>query len=322
MTWHGKKRAAAAGLGDRGELLRCAWSAATGEAFADELIRLVEGTGRHVLQVGRHRPVRLRRSRPRPRRRRKRRRRSAPTRTRSNRAAHGPHRRPPVRGVPGGHRGLRHHRRRPVRRPGVPRGRQVFPDQQRPVLRELQHPQVRRPGVEQFSSIPARPAPGSAATPLAFDKWIPSVLFLTHYLPDDPADKQLINIASLILGQNGIWGDLLDGLAGGGRALRPPARPLQAGARRHHGEPPRCGSAPVGGEPGDAREDRRRDRPRGVVAFASAPGTYRYVTTKPVAPKFQATPGATVEIDAAGRADVEFAFDKPGAKIVFFGVKP
>ena len=55
--------------------------------------------------------------------------------------------------------------------------------------------------------------PGPARTwicrsPLTYDKWIPSVLFLTHYLPDDPESSQLINVGSLILGQNGIWGDL------------------------------------------------------------------------------------------------------------------
>ena len=47
-----------------------------------------------------------------------------------------------------------------------------------------------------------------ARTPLTFDKWIPSVLFLTHYFPDDPQQWQEVDIASLILGQNGIWGDL------------------------------------------------------------------------------------------------------------------
>lgn len=46
-------------------------------------------------------------------------------------------------------------------------------------------------------------------TPLAYDKWIPSILFLTHYLPDGPEDSHLINAASLMLGQNGVWGDLL-----------------------------------------------------------------------------------------------------------------
>jgi len=43
---------------------------------------------------------------------------------------------------------------------------------------------------------------------LTYDKWIPSILMLTHYLPDDPVSSQLINLASLILGQNGFWGDL------------------------------------------------------------------------------------------------------------------
>ncbi len=43
---------------------------------------------------------------------------------------------------------------------------------------------------------------------LTYDKWIPSILMLTHYLPDDPISSQLVNLASLILGQNGFWGDL------------------------------------------------------------------------------------------------------------------
>ena len=49
-----------------------------------------------------------------------------------------------------------------------------------------------------------------ARSPLTFDKWIPSTLFLTHYFPDDPQQWQQVDVASLILGQNGIWGDLLN----------------------------------------------------------------------------------------------------------------
>ncbi len=50
--------------------------------------------------------------------------------------------------------------------------------------------------------------PGQARTwiarsPLGFDKWIPSTLFLTHYFPDDPRNLQELNIASMILGQ--VW---------------------------------------------------------------------------------------------------------------------
>jgi hypothetical protein len=39
---------------------------------------------------------------------------------------------------------------------------------------------------------------------------IPSTLFLTHYFPDAPQQWQEVAVASLILGQNGIWGDLLN----------------------------------------------------------------------------------------------------------------
>ncbi len=43
----------------------------------------------------------------------------------------------------------------------------------------------------------------------SLDKWIPSTLLLTHYMPDAPAHSQIDSIASLMLGHNGIWGDLV-----------------------------------------------------------------------------------------------------------------
>ena len=44
---------------------------------------------------------------------------------------------------------------------------------------------------------------------LKFDSFVPSVLFMTHYLPDPPQSSQHNSLASLMLGGNGIWGDLL-----------------------------------------------------------------------------------------------------------------
>lgn len=44
---------------------------------------------------------------------------------------------------------------------------------------------------------------------LRFDQLIPSILFLTHFLPDPPRESQVTSLASLMLGSNGIWGDLL-----------------------------------------------------------------------------------------------------------------
>ena len=46
-----------------------------------------------------------------------------------------------------------------------------------------------------------------------YDGVIPSILFLTHYLPDPPAMSQRNSLAALVLGGNGIWGDL-PGLSG------------------------------------------------------------------------------------------------------------
>jgi len=43
---------------------------------------------------------------------------------------------------------------------------------------------------------------------LAYDEIIPSVLFLTHFLPDGPSWARRNSLTSLCLGGNGIWGDL------------------------------------------------------------------------------------------------------------------
>ncbi len=43
---------------------------------------------------------------------------------------------------------------------------------------------------------------------IKYDSFIPSILFLTHFLPDGPAKAQRNALASLVLGGNGIWGDL------------------------------------------------------------------------------------------------------------------
>ena len=43
---------------------------------------------------------------------------------------------------------------------------------------------------------------------LAYDRVIPSILFLTHFIPDGPSWARQHALASLCLGGNGIWGDL------------------------------------------------------------------------------------------------------------------
>jgi alpha-galactosidase len=152
-----------------------------------------------------------------------------------------------------------------------------------------------------------------------YDKWVPSTLFLAHYFPDDPEDSQLVNVASLILGHDGIWGDLLSvspaGVLriGGILARWQEVRDSMAAA-----SPLRVGS--VGGS-GEVHEKIEHETGRGaIVVFSTARGRQRYVSEHPVAHEHWATPGTSVSFDARGRAVVDAAFEKPGAAIVFFGV--
>jgi alpha-galactosidase len=153
-----------------------------------------------------------------------------------------------------------------------------------------------------------------------YDKWIPSELFLTHYFPDDPEDSQLVNVASLILGHDGIWGDLLsvfpEGVARIGRILGLWRQVRDAMAVA---SPVRTG--PVGGS-GEVHEKIEHETGRGaIVLFSTAAGRQRYVSEHPVVEPFWATPGTSVTLDASGHAIVDAAFAKPGAAIVFFGAR-
>ena len=177
------------------------------------------------------------------------------------------------------------------------------------------------PGGGMGSNVFVFPGPARARLcrkPLAYDRWIPSVLFLTHYLPDDPESSQLVNIASMILGQNGLWGDLPRVSAGGvslyGRLLGyyKQVRDEVTGAF-----PLRSGE--VGGNP--EIHEKLGNNGRGVVcAFTDNPGQYRYVTAQPVQGEFK-TSEASVRITLLEdhRAEILFHFKHGGAQIVFFG---
>ena len=55
---------------------------------------------------------------------------------------------------------------------------------------------------------------------LSYDKWLPSTLLLTYYQTDGSRNSQLINLASLILGQNGVWGNIAENSAGDVQFIR------------------------------------------------------------------------------------------------------
>ncbi|BDI27962.1 hypothetical protein CCAX7_000130 [Capsulimonas corticalis] len=166
-------------------------------------------------------------------------------------------------------------------------------------------------------------------TPLTYDKWIPSVLFLTHYLPDDIYEKygwrgsktvtsdvnQWISLASLVLGHNGIWGDLLSisqaGVARFGEAL--------AVYKQIRDD---ITAAPLirTGLPGGSPEIYEKIAPNGqgvVSIFASTAGVYHYITRAIAAPGSWSNDGVAVRMDAEGHAVITATFTEEGAKLVF-----
>ena len=156
--------------------------------------------------------------------------------------------------------------------------------------------------------------------PLLFDRWIPSVLFLTHYRPDEPEASQWVNIGSLVLGQNGIWGDLTslseESVARLGAWLgvyKQVRDDITRSSLIREGTP--------GGSP-EIYEKIDEGTGRGVVvAFASTPGRFEYITRHAVSGENVATPGVTVERDARGRGHLRFDFDRAGARFAFFGAR-
>ncbi len=110
---------------------------------------------------------------------------------------------------------------------------------------------------------------------LSYDKWIPSVLFMCHYLPDDPAESQRIGLASLILGQNGVWGDL-PAISKGGVDL---FHEVLSAYKRVRDDITAADPYVVGrpGETFEVHEKIHASNGQGVVClFAAVPGTYRY----------------------------------------------
>ena len=132
------------------------------------------------------------------------------------------------------------------------------------------------------------------------------------------APSQELNIASLVLGQNGIWGDLPrlsdDGIARFGGALAAYKR-----VRDDVTAATLIRSGTVSGGP-EIYEKINPETGRGVVSvFAGAMGTYAYVTRSRVSAEFWAMPGVAVTPLPGGEARVDVTFEEPGGKCIFFG---
>ncbi len=129
----------------------------------------------------------------------------------------------------------------------------------------------------------------------------------------------MVNLASLVLGGNGIWGDLpavsIEGVERIGRFNR---------LYRQVRDDVAAASPLRSGEVGGAPEIHEKLTPAGrgaVVAFATAPGRYSWVTAGRPVQRFWASEGASVRFDARGRAVIDMDFSRQGAHVVFFGAQ-
>jgi alpha-galactosidase len=154
---------------------------------------------------------------------------------------------------------------------------------------------------------------------LSYDKWVPSTLLLTFYQTDGSRNSQLINLASLILGQNGVWGNILDNSPEDVQFIH------EILEKYKQVRDDVTLSDPVReGEPGNSAEVVEKINLRngkGEVVLFSNGGHSRYITAHRVDSRFWGTDGVQVHLDKAGRAVIDADFDGSSAKIVFFGVK-
>ena len=166
--------------------------------------------------------------------------------------------------------------------------------------------------------------PGAARTwicrkPMNYDEWIPSNLFLTHYYPDDPMSSQLVNMASLALGQNGIWGSLSTVSDAGVEWISQfLSRYKQVRQDVMVSYPITRGAVSSSYE---THEKINEENGKGVaVLFSTTPGRTVYVTEHTPAQEIWATDGTKVSFDPRGHAIIESKMES-GTAIVLFGVK-
>lgn len=153
---------------------------------------------------------------------------------------------------------------------------------------------------------------------LTYDKWLPSTLLLTYYQVDGSRNSQLINLASLILGQNGVWGNILDNSAEDVQFIHDILE------RYKQVRDDVTASDPVReGQPGNSSEVVEKINSgsgKGEAVLFSNGGHMRYITEHRVDPRIWSTQGVAVHLDKAGRAVIDADFDGSSARIVFFGV--
>ncbi len=151
-----------------------------------------------------------------------------------------------------------------------------------------------------------------------YDSILPSILFLTHYLPDGPALSQANAVAALVLGGNGIWGDLLSLSTEEIAQLAEPINDYKCVAQAVTNASPLvrgfAGSSPEVHEKLDARTA------SGLVAFFTVAAAETIYVTQPIAAeKLREVKGAIEwEVLPDQRVKLRVSLERNGAKVIFF----
>ena len=165
---------------------------------------------------------------------------------------------------------------------------------------------------------PGAARPRVCRTGARFDNIIPSILFLTHYLPDGPPLSQSNSLASLMLGGNGIWGDLLalseTDIANLAEPLRDYKRVADAVTQAYPRVTGFAGSSP------EIHEKLHVETGTGIVVFFTvAPGEFVYVTQPLPADKITEIKGADAwERLHDNRIKLTVTLARNDARTVFF----
>jgi alpha-galactosidase len=155
---------------------------------------------------------------------------------------------------------------------------------------------------------------------LDYDKWLPSILFLTHYQPDEPRNSQIINVASLILGQNGIWGEILKTSKEGTLFIADMLKKYKL-LRNEISQAQVIISGQTGGSPEIYEKIDPKTGKGCIVVFANAGGQYSYISHTKTHEKFWSTEGVKIEKNKNGSSSIHCDFSEPSAKIIFFGTE-
>jgi len=150
-----------------------------------------------------------------------------------------------------------------------------------------------------------------------YDSFIPSILFLSHFYPDAPELSQMNSLCSLMLGSNGIWGELADLSEEDINIFKETLQKYKRVRDSINESYPKTKGI-IGSSP-EIYEKINYNKSEGLLCFfTKAKGTFTHITELINSSKFTGVDGADAwEITSAGRLKVTVTLEEGQARPVF-----